>query len=190
MKTNQQTNVLECMHGPFNRGGRERTPIDAEMVPVCGRTTIVSLAHACLAAGLMEDVRDGGKVNWEILGDLSQQKWRGRIEAFFADAQQAGISPQAADRWADTVKGAVIGWTMARIGWPGCCNGPFGVCTDANMALAILGRRVGDIFFANRNPDYCWEALFGTAFAFDEDIVQAASLKRDPWKRFKWHVEE
>jgi hypothetical protein len=189
MKTDRQTDVLECMHQPYNRGGRERTPIHAEMAPVHGSTTIVSLPHACLAAGLLTDACDGSVVNWPILTELARKQWEGRVERFLGDAEEAGISPEEADRWAGAKKGAVIGWAEPYLRSTDTGRIPFQICTDGNAALAILGRCVGDIFFADRQPDYGWEVLFEHVFAFDEDLAEAAGLECEPWTRFEWDVE-
>ena len=62
----------------------------------------------------------------------------------------------------------------------------FGVCPDIDITLAVLSRRVGDIFISSRNPDYSWGKLFDSPFEVDEDFCIAPGLKSDPWSKFKW----
>ena len=186
MRAKQRVDALDCMFGPYRRGGRERTPIQAEKAPVHGRTTIVSLPHVCLAAGLLDNVGKDSAVNWPILSELARKQWEGMTAAFLADIERAGISLESADAWAGTMKGAVVGWTEACSRSVSPSRVPFAICTDASAALAILSRRVGDIFIPNRRPNYDWETLFGTAFGFDEDIVPSADLKTRPWSGFSW----
>lgn len=187
----ESRSVLHCF--PFGGGGgwgggRERLPIDATIRPVHERVTVISLPHACLAAGLLETESKRRSVDWCRLAHLVQDKWAGSVERFLLDAGTAGATFDRADAVAAALHGAVIGW--AGPDSPSSpAAAPFGVCPDLNLTLAILGRRVANMFVAARTPDYSWSALFGSTFAFDDDLCEAPLLADQPWSRFRWAAD-
>lgn len=188
MKNDAQRQVLHCYPGgPCGGGGRERLPIDAVIRPIHGRTTVVSLPHACLAAGLLEDVRNGGKVNWPTLCGLVQRKWKGDAKLFLADAARAGCTCESSGAKVAHLAGAIIGWAGATADGrtPGA-RYAFDVVPELDTAVGILSRCVGNLFVAARDPDYSWDRLFGAAFEFDDDAVPAADFAGEPWARFEW----
>ena len=196
MTINEQIGALHCdgqggwscrmSHGGY--GGRTKLPIDAEIVPVHDKITVISLPHACLASGLLEDAREGRPVNWLVLKELVDKKWGKSIKRFFADARTTGVSRDSANDAAKGFKGTVIGWNGA-LPENLCCNdGAFGMCPDMNVAVAILSRSVGDIFISSRDPEYSWDKLFGRMLEVDEDLCSAPDFKSDPWAKFEWDV--
>lgn len=167
-------------------GGRKPLPIEAVIRAAHGKVTVVSLRHACLTAGLLEDVRRGSPVSWTVLGDLVRRKWNGSVEHFLKDASGIGVSLHAADRCAEGLLGAIIGWTAGdeQVSQP--VGGSFGIIPDINLSLAILGRRTSDVFVASRLPDYSWDALFANGFECDDRIGDAPGLREKPWSGFEW----
>ena len=184
--------VLHCFPGGGRRfgwgGGRSPLPIEAVIQAAHARVTVLSLRHACLAAGLLEDVRRGRAVNWVVLGGLIRQKWNGSVERFLHDAAGIGVGISGADARAAELEGAIIGWTGAGKQSPVPAGGPFGVCPDMNLSLAILARRTSDVFIASRLPDYSWATLFESAFEFDDCIGDAPELRERPWSGFEWNL--
>lgn len=180
--------VLHC-GPPFGRGlwggGRERLPIDAVIRPVHGGVKLISLRHACLAAGLLEAPREVGVISWQVLGRIAEEKWGSSIERFFSDARRVGATTQAADARAADLRGAVIGWSSSAGAGAALPRG-VEICADLTLTLAILGRRVADMFVASRPPDYSWPALFDNAFEFDDDLCDAPSVTEEPWCKFQW----
>lgn len=188
MDPNEQIDSLECFPcGPRGfGGGRTKEPIDAIVRPIHARTTIFSLPHACLAAGLFE-VRPGVTVNWQAVSDIVTERWKGDSELFLSDAVRVGVSRDSAERRAAGFRGAIIGWRSTSLKSGSRSHGAaHGICADLEMTLTILSRRVGDIFIANREPDYGWNALFGSPFECDEDLGPAPNKQSEPWSRFQW----
>ena len=56
----------------------------------------------------------------------------------------------------------------------GPCTPPghrhYGICPDLTTTLAVLFRRVADIFISWRPGDFTWDTLFGSAFEMDEEL--------------------
>lgn len=185
---NMGNQVLHCC--PFGSGrqggGRTREPIPAEIAVVHGQPKVISLRHACLAAGLLDDVHKGAAVNWAVLGVLCKSKWAGSVENFFKDAAAVGTSVPSADAYVADLRGAVIGWTDDSVKSALPSRWTFGFCPDLNLTLAILSRHVSDIFIAARAPDYSWPTLFDSYFVFDDGLGAAPQLTEAPWSRFKW----
>lgn len=156
------------------------------------KTTVVSLPHACLASGLFEDVHDGGPVNWHILSSLAEGKWGGSVDRFFADAvTAAGFLAEDEKPPTPDCAPVIIGWTSSnRKSFINGHEEPFGLVADISTALAILSRRVGDIYIGKRTPSYEWDSLFGRAFEFDENVGPAPQLDEEPWASYEWKLEK
>ena len=172
-------------------GGRDPEPMDVVLKPVYGKMTVVSLPHACLASGLLDDVHDGGPVNLPVLLALVEKKWGGDVDRFFADAGRVGVSrADSGDSELDCAE-VIIGWAGAdRRGLCHSDKGVFGIVADPCLAVAILARRVGDMYFGFRPPSYDWDSLFGIPFEFDEDVGPAPKLSEQPWASHEWKLGE
>lgn len=174
-------------HGYWGGGGRGRERLHTVLKPVHDRVTVISLGHACLATGLLDNLSEGSAVNWSVLRELVHKKWGGSVERFLQDAARIDAGIEHADACAAQFAGAVIGWPGMEPDTPPKRN-KIGVCPDVNLSLAILSRRVGDIFIASHVPDYSWPVLFDSAFEFDDTVCDAPLLSEQPWSRFKWRV--
>jgi len=169
-------------HGGRGYGGRPPLPIEAELAPVYGQTTVFSLPHACLAAGLLTNVEKDQPLQWSILMKLAQERWEGSPQQFLKEAEKVGVNETSIDAHAKKYKGVVIGWSGPSTGQ----GHPFGICPDIGTTVTVLSRRVGDLFVSSRDPDYSWQSLFGSPFEVDEHLCEAPDLKSPPWSGFKW----
>jgi hypothetical protein len=187
MKNLKEIKELHCGPFPPSYGGRTKLPIEAEIKPVYGRATIFSAPHACLAAGLIgEELSEGQVVNWEHLKELADTKWDHSVDRFLADAKTLGVNSKSQVGNGDALRGAIIGWTFSDTPISSLTVKEWGFCSDLDLTLAILSRRVGDIFIGAREPDLSWDTLFGSCFAVDEELGPAPDLLSEPWNRFKW----
>ncbi len=55
------------------------------------------------------------------------------------------------------------------------------VCTDLDLCLAVLSRRVNNLFLSYRPADYSPEQLFHWAFIADDARLVACSIPREQW---------
>ena len=178
---------LRCRFGGSGGfGGRPKLPIDAELDPVHGQITALSLPHACLAAGLLRTPEKNQVLNWRVLVEMAEKQWEGSSESFLADAKKVGVNRNSVDKQASKYSGVIIGWS----GPSTYHNIALGVCPDIDTTLAVLARRVGNLFISSRKPDYSWERLFGSAFEVDENLCVAPDFRSDPWSRFKWTIPD
>ena len=190
MKKKMKNAEIDALHcgppfGGGGSGGRPRLPIDIDIKPVTGKVTVISLPHACLAAGLFDDRMSQDVVlEWAVLAELCKERWDSSIERFFSDAEKIGITKTTADQSVSGLRGALIGWTGDNIINRGYS---IGVCPDMNSVLGVLSRRVGDIFISSRAPEYTWDNLFGSPFEVDEDIFPAPVLSDEPWIKYRWN---
>lgn len=153
--------------------------------------TVISLPHACLAAGLLDDVRNGEALNWLVLGDFVAKKWQDSADNFLADLEKIGITKESVDRKVQNLKGSIIGWT----GWKDkqighALTSEFGICPDLTITLGVLSRRIADIFIPSREPDFTWNTLFGSSFEIDDDFCPNFTLEDDPWRAYQWAVSK
>lgn len=172
----------------FGRGrgySRPRTPhpINTCVTPVYGRTTVFSVPHAALAAGLIEPP-DTGALSWLALLATAKAKWGRSPDAFLRDATIAGVS-------IDSVRVAASVISPALIGWPRSAalkkdDNAFGLCPDLALTLAVLSHRAGNLIIRSREPDFSWALLFGGMFEVDGQIEKAPCLRSKPWSRFQW----
>lgn len=191
MDPEQPIDALHC--GPWGGrnyggggGGRPKEPIQTDVEAVHGRTLIFSVPHACLAAGLLK-ARKGLSADWQAVLELAFTQWQGDPQLFLSDAARMGITCESVNCRAASLSGAIIGWQSKRLDKGNKSQGvAHGICADLEMTLAIVSRRVGDIFIAKRDPDYGWNALFGSPFECDEDLGPAPSKDCEPWDRFQW----
>ena len=191
MTNNKQVSKLHCgsMCGGYyggGYGGRPKLPIGAELTPVHGQITVLSLPHACLAAGLLKTSAKSQAITWRLLVEMAEKKWEGSSEKFLADAKIIGVDRSSVDKQASKYSGVIIGWA----GPSTYHNIALGVCPDIDTTLAVLARRVGDMFISSRKPSYSWKRLFGSTFEVDEDFCTAPDFKSDPWSRFKWTIPD
>jgi len=168
---------------------RHRTQRWGQLIPVHGQTSIISLPHACLAAGLLETAGVRQTLSRSSLSMLAQEKWQGSVDRFFNDAARLGVDQRSAGRRARDLGGAIIGWHPA-----GCQGTPddevrLGICSDLNLTVAVLSCCVDYIFISTRVPDFSWAALFGKAFACDDDLGPAPALDQAPWRQYLWGSE-
>lgn len=189
MKNDKEVKELHCGGcGQWHdRGGRVRLPIEAKIKPVHGSITVFSMPHACLAAGLIgKDVPDEQVLNSEVLSGLAERKWDCSVERFLDDAKKLGVDTERAISKIGPQQGATIGWTSDGTELSRSLARETGVCPDLGITLAVLSRRVGDIFIGAREPDLNWETLFGSSFAVDEGLGPAPDLLSEPWNRYRW----
>ena len=181
----------QLLHAYFGsrRGDTTRARIPSVILPVFGPTTVVSLRHACLAAGLFDDVRGDRRLNWGVLGELATEKWARSAQRFLADAARVGAGAEQADAALSGIKGAVIGRSEPVRKEDSGPDGPFGICPDLNLSLGVLARRVGGLFIASRPPAYDWGTLFDEVLHLDDDLVPAVPLTEAPWSGFAWDFD-
>jgi hypothetical protein len=188
MKNEEEIKELHC--GPFwgrSSGGRPRLPVEAEIKAVNNRTTVFSLPHACLAAGLLgEGLKQLEVSDWHCLQELANEKWGQSMERFFSDLKSLGVTSETVVLKSIWTQGAIIGWSFPGEAPIRPRMGLLRICPDLDLTLAVLSKRVADIFISTRDPDFRWDNLFGSGFEIDEDVIQAPDLFSDPWKRFKW----
>jgi hypothetical protein len=151
--------------------------------------TVISLPHACLASGLLDDARNGEALNWLVLGEFVAKKWQSSVDSFLTDAEKIGITKERVDHTVRDLKGSIIGWT----GWKDkqirhALTSEVGICPDLTITLGILSRRIADIFIPSREPDFSWDKLFGSSFEIDDDSFPSFTLEDDPWKAYQWAV--
>lgn len=187
MKNDEEVKDLHCF--PFaggSIGGRPKLPIDAEIKSVFGRV-VFSLPHACLAAGLIgKDLSNGQMLNGKLLAELSCQKWDNSVERFFDDLKIIGLDRDRLFKRETAFRGALIGWTFTFKSPDNVALKIWRVCSELDLTILMLSKRVGDIFISSREPDLSWDSLFGSYFGIDEDINSASDLLSDPWNRYKW----
>jgi len=169
---------------------QRRTFVWGKLMPVYGQTTIFSLPHACLAAGLLDDVGTGQPLNWSVLLQRAQAKWQCAEDCFLSDAAKLGISPRSVERRARAQRGAIIGWQPAGLLGTPTDEMRFGICPDLELTVAVLSCCISDIFFSARAPDFSWATLFGRAFACDDDLGPAPALDQAPWQQYAWEPPE
>lgn len=158
-------------------------PFNTNLIALHSTTSVFSLPHACLAAGLLKPAA-GASLNRPALTKLTEKKWKKNVNLFLADAGRIGITEDSVHKAGENMSGACIGWD-ARLYVPGH-DMIQGYCPDLNLVLAILSRRTGNIFFAARKPDFGGHTLFQDPFEVDEDLGPAPSLDQAPWSKFKW----
>jgi hypothetical protein len=173
------------MCGGGRWGPRPASPLGTEILPVYGRARVVSLPHACLAAGLLKPGQT--KVNGVVLREMAETKWQGDAGAFLADVAGVGVDTNTIDRAVEACRPAIIGWFEADGGKPAPWIPNFhGVMTDLATVIGLLSRRVGSTFFRDRPPAYDWDTLFGASFEVDEDLGPAPLIAEAPWSAFGW----
>jgi hypothetical protein len=59
-------------------------------------------------------------------------------------------------------QGAIVGWTPDDDELLRCCG-------DIALCVAVLSRRIGDLYLARRDADLSWRAVFGAPFAIDDE---------------------
>ena len=153
------------------------------MKPVYGRTTVFSVPHAALAAGLINPP-DTGALSWPALLAAIKAKWGRSPDAFLRDAAKAGIST-------DSVRAAAAALPPALIGWPRHASlkksdSTFGLCPDLALTLAVHSHRAGNLILRSREPDFSWNGLLGGMLEVDRSIDKAPTLRSGPWSCFQW----
>lgn len=185
MNQDESRDVLHCLPcGPRRGGGRGPEGMRIALRPVSGAVTLFSLAHACLAAGLLEQPPGEEKPLWFKLNDQAQRQWRGSVERFFEAAATIGLSRERILGYSSGCIGAVIGWHQMphQVGSAYALR----VCPDVEITVAILSRCIGDMFIGSREPDLAWDRLFERNFAADADLAPATDLTCSPWCHFTW----
>lgn len=174
----------------FGRGRsyRQRTlhPIDTQVRPVFGRTTVFSIPHAAVATGLLELPRSGA-LTWDVLMEAAKARWGRSADRFLRDAAKAGISMAS-------VREASLKLPHALLGWPRQAgllkrDKTFGLCSDLALTLAVMSKRAGHLVIRSRKPDFGWGILFGDPFEADEPLISAPLLSNEPWSGFHWDDE-
>lgn len=175
----------------FGRGRsyRPRTlhPIDTLIRPVFGRTTVFSIPHAALAAGLLDPPMSAA-LSWESLMGAAKSKWGRSAEEFLRDAANAGVTMASVRGAASRLPHALIGWPR-QIGLKKS-DSTFGLCSDLALTLAVMSHRAGNLILRSRQPYFSWVGLFGGIFEVDEPISRAPLLSSEPWSGFRWEDEQ
>ena len=125
-----------------------------------------------------------------MLCELVNKKWGKSVDRFFKDLRQAGFTGDIMDDTITGLRGAIIGWTGATQSKSNSAVKSFGICPDLNLVLAVLSRRIADMFIPSREPDFSWGTLFDSTFEVDDDSFPAPGLNENPWKSFQWDVEK
>jgi hypothetical protein len=161
------------------------TKVKSVQYPVGARLTMFSLAHACLAEGLIEYRLH--PVNWRALSKTLDNTWARSVPAFFDAMAAKGITHASIDRRAAQLTGCIIGW---RSYYDGNTISPLlghletygvGICPDLELTLAILSRSVAYMFIARRTPDYEWRTLTGNPLCVCDDRFSAPGINEEPW---------
>lgn len=175
----------------FGRGRsyspRTLHPIDAHVQAVFGRTTIFSIPHAALAAGLL-DPAESGALSWETLMGAAKLKWGRSAEGFLRDVAKAGITPASVRSAASKLPHALFGWPR-QIGLKKS-DRTCGLCSDLSLTLAVMSHRAGNLILRSRQPDISWAGLFGVMLEVNEPLGKAPLLSSKPWSGFRWEGEQ
>ncbi len=161
-------------------------PIDTHLTPIFGRTTVFSVPHAALAAGLF-DPPTSSALSWGMLMAAIKVKWGRSSESFLRDAACAGVTM-------DRVRIAASGLPPGLIGWSRPASikkseTPFGVCSDLVLTLAVLSHRAGNLILRSREPDFSWTRLFGGMYEVNERMEVAPTFYDKPWSIFQWKTD-
>jgi hypothetical protein len=167
-----------------NMGPPPRTRVGIEVRPVFG-AVLVSLPH-CLRLNHLIDLNEALNESdfsglWEATlrwaGDPSQNGLWTRLEA-------GRCTRDSADVRAVRFGGGCIGWSDEVYPQTGSSwhYPPFDrICLDLDLCLAVLSRRVGNLFLSYRPPDYSREQLLHWAFVADDPRLVAASVACADW---------
>jgi len=160
-------------HVLHNMSTPARTKVQLVPRPVSGRVLVFDLAHALVAQGSLNTAVSWRSLDLTAAQLLARERWDGDARRLLADLD--GLVRQCPSRPAFLVeqRGALFGWT---IGWSEAQRfAPCQLCTDIQVTLAVLARRVGDLLLLARQPEPSWERLFGTPFALDDDRLAAVA---------------
>jgi hypothetical protein len=160
------------------------TTVRIEVQPVFG-AVIVCLAQCLRLNGLIDQELEFHGTDFCRLGDAAVG-WAGDLspDGFWREIAAKGCSRQSADACARQLGGACIGWSEqiypqkdTAVRYPPHNR----VCTDLNVCLAVLSRRVGNLFLSYRPPDYSPEQLLHWAFVADDSRLAPRSISWEQW---------
>ncbi len=141
---------------PGSRGRYARLPEPVEYSLCCVNRHAVkfSLPEALAANRLVST------------SDTSAESLRARWTSPQCLWDDLGVRADAVDRKLAEMPAVIIGWDP---------KGHYGqtdsvLCKDIELTLAVLGRTVGGIFFAGREPDYSLENLLAAQLIVDEHL--------------------
>lgn len=136
----------------------------SSQIAVEGHVTVFDLTRCCVAVGLLPrpnlpDINDFR----DAVERAPQERWGGDVDRFLRSVRGRGVSRSRLEQSVAPIRGAVIGWPL-RAGEfvPGV---RYELSADLVLTLAVLSRRVGDLFLPRRAPAWTWEGLFGSGFA-------------------------
>jgi hypothetical protein len=161
-------------------------PIVTRVKPIFGQTTVFSIPHAAVAAGLLKPPHSK-VLTWPVLMDLVRATWRRSPEAFLRDAADAGATMDRINMAASILPQAIIGWP--RVDSMKKHDRTFGVCSDLPLTLAAVSRRAGDLVIRSREPDFSWGGLFKGMIEVDLRLEEAPVLSLKPWSAFSWEED-
>ena len=178
-----------------NMSAPPRTSVAIEVRPVFG-AVIVCLAQCLRLNGLIDRELKIGETDFRRMGEAAAS-WAGArpMENCWDELSSKGCNRQHVDACARHLGGACIGWSEQIYPQPDILvhYPPHNrVCTDLNVCLAVLSRRVDNLFLSYRPPDYNLERLLGWAFVADDRRLAARSISWEQWplKREKIEPEE
>lgn len=144
--------LVQCYWpGGGSRGGREAEPITFT-IELTGQSLVFSLPHLLVAEGWLAP--DAGASPVAAAG----ARWNRSLERFYTELEaRTGLTPAALQQHAAPPRQAIIGWDFAGRHQPAV---PAQLCRDLPLAVAVLARSAGHIYFRGREPEYRWETLF------------------------------
>jgi hypothetical protein len=176
-----------CLH---NMSVPPRTTASAEVRPVFG-AVIVCLAQCLRLHGFFDRKLDISETDFEGLGK-AVFSWVGSssLDDLWRKIAAKGYSRRSADACAREFGGARIGWT-GQIYPQGDALPHYPphnrICTNLNLCLAVLSRRVDNLFLSYRLPDYSRDQLLCWAFVADDPGFAERSIS---WKQWPLRKQE
>ena len=170
-----------CVH---NMCAPPRTMVAIEVRPVFG-AVIVCLAQCLRLNGLIDRELEIRGTDFRRMGEAAASWAAGRpMEKVWDELSTKGCNRENVDACARHLGGACIGWSEQIYPQPDILAHypPHNrICTDLNMCLAVLTRRVENLFLSYRPPDYDLEQLLCWAFVADDPRLAARSIPWEQW---------
>ena len=174
-----------CQRTP-QRAPRIPQPVDFEIQPLLGRTTVFSVPHAALACGMLE-LAENTPATWENVLAAARAKWGRSAKALFDEAAEHGANSEFVDNAGAVLPLATIIWRWDQ---KRASRTDFGLCSDLALTISFFGRRIGNLCLDRRpHRDLSWSNLFSGMFEVNGAFEGAPSLNRPPWSQFTWEIK-
>jgi len=153
-----------------NMSSPPRTTIPSVQRAVWGRATLFSLGHALACNGLLprRAKARGPLLGSEALHQRASARWKDDLTALLEEASSAGLldlQRLALPVGACAPSGVLIGWQPPLTDEASETLVP---CADIALTVAVLERRVGNLYLSSRTPDRSWQQLFAQPLAVDD----------------------